>query len=74
MKTRADDVANWPNPFQGLKSGTFEDSDSNWIELIDGASNQENVPYGPLFVNSRGVEVIVTIENSADIPGLNWPK
>lgn len=74
VRTRADDVANWPNPFNGLKNTTFVDSDKTWLELIDGASNNENVPYGPLFVNARGLEVIVTLENSADIPSNNWPK
>jgi lysophospholipase len=48
VRTRADDVANWPNvsfrlleerieliesqPFNGLKKDTFEDSDSPWLE------------------------------------------
>lgn len=73
VRTRADDVANWPNPFQGQKGDTFEDSDSNYIELIDGSSNQENVPFGPLLVKARGIDVIVTLEGSADTPE-NWPK
>ncbi|KAJ7783055.1 phospholipase B [Mycena metata] len=73
VRTRADDVANWPNPFHGLKPDTFEDSGSTWLELLDGASNGENIPYGPLFVKSRGLDVIVTIEGSADDPN-NWPN
>ncbi|KAJ6609839.1 phospholipase B [Mycena sp. CBHHK59/15] len=73
VRTRADDVANWPNPFNGLKSSTFQDSDATWLELIDGASNGENIPYGPLFVKSRALDVIVTIEGSADDPN-NWPN
>ncbi|KAJ7123198.1 phospholipase B [Mycena epipterygia] len=73
VRTRADDVANWPNPFNGLKSSTFQDSGSTWLELIDGASNGENIPYGPLFVKSRGLDVIVTIECSADDPNF-WPN
>ncbi|GLB40375.1 putative cytoplasmic phospholipase A2, catalytic subunit [Lyophyllum shimeji] len=73
VRTRADDVANWPSPFNGLKATTFEDSDKNWLELIDGASNKENIPYGPLFVRARGLDVVVTIEGSADDPH-NWPN
>ncbi|KAG6868104.1 hypothetical protein C0993_007514 [Termitomyces sp. T159_Od127] len=73
VRTRADDVANWPSPFNGLKSTTFQDSDKEWLELIDGASNQENVPYGPLFVRERNLDVIVTIEGSADDSN-NWPN
>lgn len=74
VRTRADDVANWPSPFTGLKAGVFQDSGANWLELIDGSSNGENVPYAPLFVKARALDVIVTAEGSADIPGLNWPK
>ncbi|KAF6762965.1 phospholipase B [Ephemerocybe angulata] len=74
VRTRADDVANWPSPFKGLKDGLFQDSKSEWLELIDGSSNGENVPYGPLFVKARGLDVIVTAENSADIVDLNWPN
>ncbi|KAF8071892.1 phospholipase B [Lyophyllum atratum] len=73
VRTRADDVANWPNPFNGLKNATFEDSDKTWLELLDGASNHENVPYAPLFVRARGLDVIVTIEGSADDPN-QWPN
>ncbi|KAG6849456.1 hypothetical protein H0H93_008299 [Arthromyces matolae] len=73
VRTRADDVANWPSPFTGLKNTTFQDSDKDWLELIDGSSNQENVPYGPLFVRARGLDVIVTIEGSASDSN-NWPN
>ncbi|KAF8894137.1 phospholipase B [Infundibulicybe gibba] len=74
VRSRADDVANWPNPFNGLKPETFEDSDKTWLELLDGSSNQENVPYGPLFVRSRALDVIVTLEGSADDPINGWPN
>ncbi|KAJ8507916.1 hypothetical protein ONZ45_g9769 [Pleurotus djamor] len=73
VRTRADDVANWPSPFNGLKADTFEDSKATWLELLDGSSNQENIPYGPLFVKSRQLDVIVTIEGSADDPQA-WPN
>ncbi|KAG6896435.1 hypothetical protein C0992_008312 [Termitomyces sp. T32_za158] len=73
IRTRADDVANWPSPFKGLKDTTFQDSDKDWLELIDGGSNQENIPYGPLFVRERGLDVIVTIEGSAGDSN-NWPN
>ncbi|KAF9461302.1 phospholipase B [Collybia nuda] len=73
VRTRADDVANWPSPFNGLKSATFEDSNKTWLELLDGASNNENVPYAPLFVKARGMDVIVTIEGSSDDPN-NFPN
>ncbi|KJA19980.1 hypothetical protein HYPSUDRAFT_43886 [Hypholoma sublateritium FD-334 SS-4] len=74
IRTRADDVANWPNPFQGQQTDTFQDTNATWLELIDGSSNQENIPYGPLLVKARGVDVIVTLEGSADDPVNNWPN
>lgn len=74
VRTRADDVANWPNPFNGLRNSSFVDSDKTWLELIDGSSNGENVPYGPLLVKARNVDVIITLEGSADDPVNNWPK
>ncbi|KAG5642435.1 hypothetical protein DXG03_002781 [Asterophora parasitica] len=73
VRTRADDVANWPSPFNGLRNKTFEDSDKNWLELIDGSSNTENIPYSPLFVRARALDVIVTIEGSSDESN-NWPN
>ncbi|KXN90656.1 Lysophospholipase 2 [Leucoagaricus sp. SymC.cos] len=69
VRTRADDVANWPSPFNGIKQSTFQDANATWLELIDGASNSENVPYGPLFVRKRALDVIVTLESSADQNG-----
>ncbi|PPQ68206.1 hypothetical protein CVT25_015038 [Psilocybe cyanescens] len=74
VRTRANDVANWPNPFQGQSAGSFQDTDATWLNLIDGSSNQENTPYGPLLVNSRDLDVIVALEGSADDPVNNWPN
>ncbi|KAI5118461.1 hypothetical protein M0805_006280 [Coniferiporia weirii] len=74
VRTRAADVANWPNPFQSLKPETFEDSNSTWLNLIDGSSNQENVPLGSLFVKSRALDVIVAVDASADDPTFGWPN
>lgn len=71
---RQDDVANWPSPFNGLKNTTFHDSNETWLQLVDGATSGENIPYSPLLVNARGVELIVTLESSADDPVNNWPK
>ncbi|KAI0339795.1 phospholipase B [Trametopsis cervina] len=73
VRTRADDVANWPNPFHGIKNDTFEDSDSKWLELIDGSSNGENVPLGSMFVKARGLDMIVAVDGSAD-DNFNWPN
>ncbi|KAE9401546.1 phospholipase B [Gymnopus androsaceus JB14] len=73
VRTRADDVANWPNPFQQVKTSTYDDTNSTWLSLIDGASNGENIPLGPLFVRERALDVIVPLDGSADDPN-NWPN
>ncbi|KAI0690543.1 phospholipase B [Cytidiella melzeri] len=72
-RSRAEDVANWPNPFHGVKNDTFEDSGSKWLELIDGSSNAENVPFGPLFVKARGMDMVVAIDSSQD-DAQAWPN
>jgi lysophospholipase len=73
VRTRANDVANWPNPFNGVKSSTFQDSNSTWLELVDGSSNQENIPLNPLFVNARELDVVVAIDSGGD-DAEGWPK
>ncbi|OCH93717.1 phospholipase B [Obba rivulosa] len=73
VRTRADDVANWPNPFNGINPDTFEDSGSRWLELVDGSTNGENVPLGQLFVKARGLDVIVGVDASANDAN-NWPN
>ena len=60
-------------PFQGINPGVFQDANSRWLDLIDGATNQENVPIGPLLVKARDVDVIVAIDASADDPN-SWPR
>ncbi|EIN11650.1 phospholipase B [Punctularia strigosozonata HHB-11173 SS5] len=74
VRTRADDVANWPNPFHNVANSTFEDSNSTWLELIDGSSNHENVPLGAMFVRARALDVVVAVDGSADQATINWPN
>ncbi|KAI0295829.1 phospholipase B [Multifurca ochricompacta] len=74
LRTRANDVANWPSPFHNLTGkDNFEDLSSKWLELIDGASNHENVPLGQHFVKARGMDVVVGIDASADLH-TGWPN
>ncbi|KAF9650395.1 phospholipase B [Thelephora ganbajun] len=73
IETRAKDVANWPSPFNSIKSNTYIDTNARWLELIDGGLNLENVPLGPLLVNSRGVDFILAADASADTHD-SWPN
>jgi lysophospholipase len=52
----------------------FQDLESNWLELIDGSSNLENVPLGQLFVKARGLDVVVAVDSTASTLGTRWPK
>ncbi|KAN0111415.1 phospholipase B [Russula decolorans] len=73
FRSRSDDVANWPNPFYNLAGKeNFQDLNSTWLELIDGSSNQENVPVGQLFVRARGLDVVVALDASANLDSPVW--
>lgn len=60
-------------PFQGINPGVFQDSNSTWLELVDGGLNKEAIPLSPLLVKARHVDVIVTIDASSDDSD-NWPE
>jgi lysophospholipase len=49
-------------PFNGIKNNTYIDANTRWLELIDGGLNLENVPLGPLLVNSRDVDFILAVD------------
>ena len=49
-------------PFTGVKVGTYVDSNSTWLELIDASLSQENVALGPLFVRSRSLDFIIAAD------------
>ncbi|KZV86590.1 lysophospholipase [Exidia glandulosa HHB12029] len=72
VQTNADDVANWPNSFLGHKVRDFIDGARLKLELIDGGSNQENIPIGPLLVDARGVDTIVALDGT-DEDDNSWP-
>lgn len=59
--------------FQGVNSVTFQDSSSQWLSLVDGGSNQEQIPLGALFAKARAVDVVVAVDASADGPD-QWPE
>ncbi|KAK0463558.1 phospholipase B [Desarmillaria tabescens] len=73
VRTQDDDVANWPNSFRNVAPSTFVDTNSDWLELIDGGSNGEVVPFGPLLVKARGLDVIVGVDSNANDDN-NWPS
>lgn len=61
------------SPFKQVATSSFVDTNQDYLDMIDGGSNGENVPLGPLFVKSRDLEVIVAVDSSADTTKYNWP-
>ncbi|KIJ18736.1 hypothetical protein PAXINDRAFT_129113 [Paxillus involutus ATCC 200175] len=73
VQSRSLNVANWPNAFQGINPVAFQDSSSDWLSLVDGGSNLEQVPIGSLLAKVRAVDVVVAIDASSDDPNY-WPN
>lgn len=62
-----------PKAFQGVNPVTFQDSSSQWLSLVDGGSNLEQVPLGSLFTKARTLDVVVAVDASSDDSN-QWPK
>ncbi|OSD00770.1 lysophospholipase [Trametes coccinea BRFM310] len=64
------DSAQVPNPFRGVAKGTFMDTDSAMLTLVDGGEDGETTPFQPLLVQARGIDTIIAIDavNTSD----NW--
>jgi lysophospholipase len=73
VQSRSLNVANWPNAFQGVNPDEFQDSSSQWLSLVDGGSNLEQVPLGALFTKARAVDVVVAVDASTDDSN-QWPN
>lgn len=68
----SDDVADWtPNPFKGWNAGKNYVAPSDRLTLVDGGEDGQNVPYHPHTVNARKVDVVFSVDSSADTS--NWP-
>ncbi|KAH0827839.1 phospholipase B [Lanmaoa asiatica] len=73
VQSRSFNVANWPNAFQAINPATFQDSSSQWLSLVDGGSNLEQIPLGTLFTKARAVDVVVAVDASSDDSN-QWPN
>ncbi|CCM05117.1 uncharacterized protein FIBRA_07325 [Fibroporia radiculosa] len=60
-----------PNPFYGQSPETYIDSNETLLQLVDGGEDGEVVPFLPLLVKAREVEVIFAIDAAADTEE-NW--
>ncbi|TFK53593.1 lysophospholipase [Heliocybe sulcata] len=63
------DASVYPNPFYGLARDTYIDSNQTYLSLVDGGFDNESIPFQPLLVKARGVEVILAVDGTADVNG-----
>ena len=68
-----DDIADWtPNPFKGWNPEKNYNVDENRLTLVDGGEDLQNVPYHPHIYKEREVDVVFSLDNSADTE-FAWP-
>lgn len=68
------DIADWtPNPFKGWNEAENLSVDSERLTLVDGGEDLQNVPYYPHIRNDRKVDVVFSIDSSADTAS-GWPN
>ena len=67
------DIADWtPNPFKGWNRDGNYNYDLDRLTLVDGGEDLQNVPYHPHIFIEREVDVVFSIDNSADTDE-SWP-
>lgn len=67
------DIANWPNPFYQYNPKNNSNAGSTILTLVDGGEDLQNIPFHPLLVSDRQVDVIFAIDGSADTK-TRWPN
>ncbi|CCM05118.1 uncharacterized protein FIBRA_07326 [Fibroporia radiculosa] len=60
-----------PNPFYGMSPETYIDSNETLLQLVDGGQDGEVIPFMPLLVKAREVDVIFAMDANADTKE-NW--
>uniref|UniRef100_A0A060TBV8 Lysophospholipase n=1 Tax=Blastobotrys adeninivorans TaxID=409370 RepID=A0A060TBV8_BLAAD len=69
-----DDIAIYaPNPFKNVTYGNSTVSKAEWLTLVDGGEDNQNIPLYPLLQPERDVDVIFAFDNSADTD-YSWPN
>ncbi|KAL3433660.1 lysophospholipase catalytic domain-containing protein [Aspergillus tetrazonus] len=67
-----EDIASYPNPFEGYQGSTAAISASSELNVVDGGEDGQNIPFHPLVQPTRQVDVIFAIDSTANIH--NWPN
>jgi lysophospholipase len=68
-----EDIAVYPNPFQGLSNISTSISNTPNLTLTDGGLDNQNIPLWPLIQPEREVDAIFAVDSSADTT-YNWPN
>ncbi|EGR44214.1 phospholipase-like protein [Trichoderma reesei QM6a] len=67
------DIADWtPNPFRGWNPKNNPGAGSERLTLVDGGEDLQNVPYHPHILQARKVDVVFSVDSSADTDN-GWP-
>ncbi|KAG5919665.1 hypothetical protein E4U42_006441 [Claviceps africana] len=68
------DIADWtPNPFRGWNRARNPSVDESRLTLVDGGEDSQNIPYHPHIMPARNVDVVFSIDSTADTD-LGWPE
>lgn len=54
--------AHIPNAFKGVLPGTYIDTKEDVLALTDGGADGQEIPFQPLLVTARGVDVIIALD------------
>lgn len=74
VSNRDNDIAVYsPNPFYRYRNATAAYSDSEYLSVVDGGEDLQNLPLNPLIHPMRHVDVIFAVDSSASTPN-NWPN
>ncbi|KAG6146991.1 hypothetical protein E4U48_002809 [Claviceps purpurea] len=69
----SNDIADWtPNPFRGWNPQRNPAANDTRLTLVDGGEDLQNVPYHPHLQPARHVDVVFSIDSSADTE-TGWP-
>lgn len=70
---KSNDIADWtPNPFKGWNTARNPSANSTRLTLVDGGEDLQNVPYHPHLLQARNVDVVFSVDSSADTD-TSWP-
>lgn len=68
------DIAYWtPNPFSGFNPSSNLNYNHSNLALVDGTEDQQNIPYHPHLHPERAVDVVFSLDSSADSEA-GWPE